>query len=102
MAEETPLWTPDEIRAVASAIWGASWQTPLASAIAKHSGVQFPQSRIAKWYLPKGGRGIETWLQPELAGILGNALAEVEEARQRAQVIIDQHAAVTDSTQSGE
>lgn len=99
MSEPSP-WTPDEVRTVASAIYGSSWQTPLALAIARHSGVQFPQSRIAKWFLASGGRGIEAWLQPELSAILGNALAEVEETRHRAQVIIDQHAAVTESTQS--
>lgn len=90
MAEPAP-WTPDEVRKVASAIYGLSWQTPLALAIAKASGVQFPQSRIAKWYLEVGGRGIPAWLQPELTGILRDALAEVEEARRIAGEIIESH-----------
>lgn len=85
------LWTPNEVRTVASAIYGASWQTPLAFAIARHSGVQFPQSRIAKWYLEQGGRGIPAWLQTEFTPILRNALMEAEEAHRRAKEIIDRH-----------
>lgn len=85
------IWTPDEVRIVASALYGSSWQTPLSKAIELDSGRSFPQNRIAKWYMESGGRGIPEWLQPRLTALFIYLYGITEEERQRALAIIAEH-----------
>lgn len=88
---DEPIWTPDEVRIVASALYGSSWQTPLSKAIEADSGRSFPQNRIAKWFLETGGRGIPEWLQPRLTPLFLCLYGVTEEERQRAMEIIAEH-----------
>ncbi len=91
MSDESKHWTPDEVRDVCQLLYGTGWQTALAQAIEIATGRNFPQSRVAKWYLPAGGRGIPEWLQPELTGILAGVAQMVEIALQDAREIIEKH-----------
>jgi len=93
MAEqEIPLWTPDEVRKVCQLLYHSDrWQTSLAFAIETATRRNFPQSRIAKWYLPQGGRGIPAWLQPELTPILREVARMAELALIDAKEIIERH-----------
>lgn len=86
------IWTPDEVRSVCQLLYGTGWQTSLAQAIETATGRSFPQSRIAKWYIPTGGRGIPEWLQPELTEILSGVALMVELALADAREIINEHA----------
>ncbi|MBX9910847.1 MAG: hypothetical protein K2Z25_19345 [Beijerinckiaceae bacterium] len=88
---EPRIWTPDEVRIVAAALYGSSWQTPLAKAIEADSGRPFPQNRIAKWYMESGGRGIPEWLQPRLTALFIYLYGITEDERQRALEIIAEH-----------
>jgi len=91
MSEEPKLWTTDEVRTVAQLLYGHGWQTQLASAIEVATKRTFSQSRVAKWFLPEGGRGIPAWLQPELTGILRGVATMVEYAVNSARKIIQAH-----------
>lgn len=91
MIEEPEPWTPDDVRSVCQLLYGTGWQTELAEAIATATGRNFSQSRVAKWYLPSGGRGIPVWLQPELTQILTVVAATVEVALADAREIIERH-----------
>lgn len=91
MSDDPKVWTPDEVRSVAQLLYGKGWQTSLALAIETATRRNFPQSRIAKWFLPEGGRGIPAWLQPELTPILSEVARMTEFALIDAREIIGRH-----------
>lgn len=91
MSEEPCLWTPEDVRSVCQLLIGTGWQTTLAQTIETATGRNFPQSRVAKWYLPSGGRGIPEWLQPLLTEILNSVAMTVELALADAREIIESH-----------
>ena len=91
MTEAPRIWTPESVRAVCQLLIGTGWQTTLAQTIETATGRNFPQSRVAKWFLPSGGRGIPEWLQPHLTEILAGIATTVELALADAREIIEQH-----------
>jgi hypothetical protein len=91
MTEEPKPWTPEDVKSVCQLLIGTGWQTTLAQNIEIATGRNFPQSRVAKWYLPSGGRGIPEWLQPKLTEILGGVATVCELALGDAKAIIAEH-----------
>lgn len=92
MPDDPKIWTADEVRMFAQLLYGKGWQTSLAHAISVATRRTFTQSRVAKWYLDEGGRGISAWLQPELTRILRDVAVMVELALTDAREIIERHA----------
>jgi hypothetical protein len=70
----------DLVAAVGERVWGASWQTPLAEALAEATGRPLGRARVAQWMLAADPKPVPAWALDAVPAIARKGAARLRAA----------------------